>query len=239
MAADRGHIVVVGGTKGLGFAVAGGALARGYTTTITGRSASTAKEIADSLARGAVGRPCDLNDRASIEGLFDGIDKIDHLVLAAVDRDHNDIHSFRPEDCLRTLAAKTVGYATAVNCALDKFTDRASVVIFGGLSAYRPFPGSTTLSLANGAVVGLMNSLAVQIAPVRVNTITPGVVSDTWAVEEADPVRAEAYERLRERTPGKRLPSSDDIVQGTFALVDNRGLNAVELIVDSGMRIAT
>jgi len=92
--------------------------------------------------------------------------------------------------------------------------------------------------MANAAVVGLMNSLAVQIAPVRVNTITPGVVAGTDAVEDADPERRKAYEKLADRTPGKRLPTPDDIVRAAFALIDNPGINAVELVVDGGMRLA-
>jgi NAD(P)-dependent dehydrogenase (short-subunit alcohol dehydrogenase family) len=237
MSVEDRHIVVIGGTKGLGLAVASAAISRGYAVTVTGRSAPTAELAAGSLGGGVVGLPCNLNDGASIKGLFSQIPRVDHLVLVAVERDHNEIRSFRPEDALRTSVAKTVGYATAVHCALDKFAPDGSVVMFGGISALRPLPGSTTISMANAAVVGLMNSLATQIAPVRVNTITPGLVAGTDAVDVADPIRREAYEKLRERTPGKRLPSPDDIVQATFALIDNPGLNAVDLVVDSGMRI--
>lgn len=233
-----GHMVVVGATRGLGLAIASAGVLRSYAVTLTGRSAHTAERVAASLGEGCVGRACDLNDLDSIERLFSEVTRVDHLVLVAVDRDHNDIRSFRPQDALRTSTAKTIGYATCVHHCLDKFADGASVVMFGGLSATRPFPGSTTISMANAAVLGLMNSLAAQIAPVRVNTITPGVVIDTDAAQNADPVRWQAYEQLRERTPGKRLPTTADIVAGTFALIDNPGINATDLVVDAGMRIA-
>lgn len=170
--------------------------------------------------------------------MFRGITRVDLLILVAVERDNNDIRPFRPEDALRTSAAKTIGYAMAVDCALEKFSDSASVVIFGGLSRWRPFPGSRTISMANAAVLGLMNSLAVQIAPVRVNTITPGVVQDSMAVTDADPTRHQAYERLRERTPAKRMSTTADIVMATFALVEDPGINACDGVVDAGMRIA-
>lgn len=233
---DR-HMVVIGGTRGLGFAIARGGLSRGYAVTVAGRSADTARLAAASLGRNCTGKQCDLNDLDSISRFFSPIPRVDQLVLVAVDRDNNDIRSFRPDDAQRTSTAKTIGYATAVHYALDRFTETASVVLFGGLSASRPFPGSTTISMANAAVVGLMNSLAVQIAPVRVNTVTPGVVEDTDAVEGADTVRQQAYEAMRDRTPGRRLPSAADIVQATFALIDNPGINAVDLVVDAGMRL--
>lgn len=86
-------------------------------------------------------------------------------------------------------------------------------------------------------MVGLANSLAVQIAPARVNVITPGVVGGPAAVDRADPERAVAYEAARQRTPGMRLPGPDDIVDAAFALLDNPGINAANLVVDAGMHI--
>jgi NAD(P)-dependent dehydrogenase (short-subunit alcohol dehydrogenase family) len=187
-------VVVIGGTRGLGYAVATAAVAKGYSVTITGRSADAAQHAAATLGGACIGRQCDLNDWSSIKRCFDEIATIDHFVLVAVERDGNEITAFRPEDALRTSAAKTVGYATSVHHALDEFSPHGSVVMFGGLSAWRPFPGTTTISISNAAIVGLMNSLATQIAPVRINTVTPGVV-------------------------------------------DNPGINALELVVDGGMRI--
>jgi NAD(P)-dependent dehydrogenase (short-subunit alcohol dehydrogenase family) len=232
------NMVVVGGTRGLGFAIARAAVARDYMVTITGRSAASAERAAAAIGANCTGKPCDLNDLSSIETFYAEVDRIDHLLLVAVDRDHNEIRSFRAEEAARTASAKTIGYASSVHRALNKFTDEASVVLFGGISASRPLPGSTTISMANGAVIGLMNSLAAQIAPVRVNTLTPGIVEDTDAVVSADPIRSDAYDALRARTPGHRLPSTDDIVQAAFALIDNPGINALELVVDAGMRIA-
>ena len=179
---------------------------------------------------------CDLTDWASLQAFFDSVDgPIDHLVLVALDRDNNDIRDFRPDDSAHTSLMKNVGYATSVHYALPKLAADGSVLMFSGLSMWRPFPGSTTISMANAGVVGLATSLAVQIAPVRVNVITPGVVGGTDAVDNADPVRAEAYEAARQRTPGKRLPTPDNIVDASFALMDNRGINAANLVVDSAM----
>ncbi|PRY59278.1 NAD(P)-dependent dehydrogenase (short-subunit alcohol dehydrogenase family) [Knoellia remsis] len=232
------HVVIVGGTQGLGLEIARAAAARGQRVTVAGRDAEKAEKAAADIGIDAVAGICDLTDWSSLERFFDGVDTIDHLILAALDRDQNDIKDFRPDDAAKTSLMKNVGYAASVHYALPKLDPGGSVLMFSGLSMWRPMPGSTTISMANAGVVGLANSLAVQIAPVRVNVITPGVVMGTLAVDEADPVRAEQYERLRQRTPGKRLPQTADIVSAAFALTDNPGINASNLVVDAAMHLS-
>ncbi|GAB3308697.1 SDR family oxidoreductase [Epidermidibacterium keratini] len=231
------HVVIVGGTKGLGLEIARACVARGDRVTIAGRTAEVAQRQAAALGGATAAGICDLTNWASLEEFFSGLETIDHLILAALDRDNNDIADFRPDDSAKTSLMKNVGYAASVSYALPKLSPTGSVLMFSGLSMWRPMPGSTTISMANAGVVGLANSLALQIAPVRVNVITPGVVMGTDAVDDADPVRAEAYERLRQRTPGKRLPRTEDIVSASFALLDNPGINATNLVVDAGMHL--
>ncbi|KQY56521.1 MULTISPECIES: SDR family oxidoreductase [unclassified Nocardioides] len=231
------HLVIVGGTKGLGLEIARAAVARGDRVTVVGRTREVAEVEAKKLGENALAGVCDLTDWASLESFFDSVGPIDHLVLAALDRDQNTIKDFRPDDAARTSLMKNVGYAASVHYALPHLSPEGSVLLFSGLSMWRPMPGSTTISMANAGVVGLGNSLAVEIAPVRVNVITPGVVMGTEAVDEADPVRAETYERLRQRTPGKRLPEPAHIVAAAFALIDNPGINAANLVVDAGMHL--
>ncbi|MEU0600000.1 SDR family oxidoreductase [Streptomyces sp. NPDC006393] len=231
------HVVVIGGTKGLGYEVARASVARGARVTITGRDEAAAKERAQDLGDLAVGAACELTDWDSIGRLFAGVDVVDHLVLTALDRDFNTIADFRPDDCARTSLMKTVGYATAVHEALPKFSDDASVVMFSGLSMWRPVPGSTTISMANSGIIGLVNSLAVEVPPVRVNAITPGVVAGTAAVDEADEVRRDWFEAMRRRTPAKRLPTTEDIVASVMLLLDCPGINGANLVVDAGMHL--
>ncbi|CAM3519131.1 SDR family oxidoreductase [Tsukamurella ocularis] len=232
------HVVIIGGTSNLGLEIAKAANALGARVTVAGRHQDKADSAAAEVGDGTGACTCDLTDWDSLHRMFATIDSVDHLILTALDRDHNTIADFRPDDSARTMLMKTVGYAVAVQAALPRFTDTGSVVMFSGLSMWTPMPGSTTISMANGGVIGLMNSLATQVAPVRVNAVTPGVVTGTRAVDDADPVRAEQYERLRQRTPGKRLPTTADIVAATFALTDNPGLNAANLVVDAGMHLA-
>jgi NAD(P)-dependent dehydrogenase (short-subunit alcohol dehydrogenase family) len=231
------HYVIVGGTRGLGHQLAQAVAAAGASVTITGRSAESGRTAAEAVGAACQAATCDLTDWPSIEEAFRDLPTIDHLILCALDRDQNTVAEFRPDDAAQTSLMKNVGYAAAVHYALPKFSPTGSVVMFSGISMWRPFPGSMTISMANAGVIGLMNSLATQIAPVRVNSITPGVIGGTDAFDQADPIRRAAFEAMLARTPGRRLPTPDEVVAATFALTDNAGINGSNLVVDGGMTL--
>jgi NAD(P)-dependent dehydrogenase (short-subunit alcohol dehydrogenase family) len=231
------HIVIVGGSRGLGLELANAAHALGCRITVAGRDGQAADDAARSVGERCGAGACDLTDWASIEAFISACGPIDHLVLTAVERDIRALADYRPEDSARAMLMKTVGYATAVHHALPKFGPRSSVVMFSGLSMWKPAPGSTTLSMANAGIVGLMNSLAIEVAPVRVNTIVPGAVGDTPVNPDAAGDRERAYSALRERTPTRRLATTENIVAATFSLLDNDGINGVALVVDGGINL--
>jgi NAD(P)-dependent dehydrogenase (short-subunit alcohol dehydrogenase family) len=231
------HLLVIGGARGLGFELARTASEQGARVTVTGRDAHAADARAAELGPSARGLACDLSDADSLGRLFTDIDVVDHLVLTAIERDRNTAADFRADAAARMMLIKTVGYANAVAHALPKLAQDGSVVLFSGLSMWRPSPGSTTLSMANSAILGLVNSLAVEIAPVRVNAITPGSVGGTEAIDNADPVLAGFFEAQRQRTPAKRLPTPDDIVAAVLFLLTCPGVTGENLVVDAGAHL--
>ena len=237
MLRNDAHLLVIGGARGLGFELAKAASERGARVTVTGWDARAAEGCATELGPSARGLACDLVDGASLGRLFTDIDVVDHLVLTAIERDQNSAADFRADAAARMMLIKTVGYANAVAHALPKLDADGSVVMFSGLSMWRPSPGSTTLSMANSAILGLVNSLAVEIAPVRVNAITPGSVAGTEAIDNAGPVMAEFFEAQRQRTPAKRLPTPSDIVAAVLFLLTCPGVNGENLVVDAGAHL--
>ena len=77
------------------------------------------------------------------------------------------------------MTLKLVGYTEVVHTLAPRLTTEASILLFGGQALRRPYPGSTTVTTVNGGVEGLVRTLAVQLAPIRVNAIHPGIVGDT------------------------------------------------------------
>jgi len=220
------HIVIVGGTSGLGFSIAQAADALGARVTIAGRGRERAAELARSISPRAAGLHIDLEDSPSIDrALADG-EAIDHLVLTPMYGVNQSIKDFKVEESSRAARIKIVAYAEIVSKALPRLKPTSSIVLFGGLAKARPYPGSTMVSIVNAGMVGMARMLAVELAPIRVNGWRKRIH------EGAGP----AVEAIRSRTPSRRLPTTEDIVHGVFFLMDNRAANGVDLELDGGLQ---
>jgi NAD(P)-dependent dehydrogenase (short-subunit alcohol dehydrogenase family) len=155
---------------------------------------------------------------------------VQYVVLSAVDRDQNTVADYDIAKAIRLVTMKLVGYTEVVHTLLDRLTDDASVVVFGGMAKERPYPGSTTVTSVNGGTVGLTRTLVEELRPRRTNSIHPGIVGDSpyWAGNPA------AIERTSAATPTGRLATMQDIVGAVSFLLENPGVNGVDLIVDGG-----
>ena len=225
------NLVVIGGTAGLGRAVARHYAQRGSHVTIAGRDATRAKTVADEIGGDTHGIAVDLSRPDTIADALTALTRVDHLVLTATSRDQNTVRDFHVPSALSLVTTKLIGYTEVVHALADRLSERASIVVFGGLAKDRPFPGSTTLSIAHSGVTGLTNTLAIELAPVRVNSIHPGAVADTpyW---QANP---QVTEVLADQTPTGRLPTTADVTNAVAFLLENQAINGVHLLVDGGL----
>jgi NAD(P)-dependent dehydrogenase (short-subunit alcohol dehydrogenase family) len=227
----QGSVVVIGGTQGLGLEVARHYAGQGRQVVLSGRDPGRAKAVAADLGPGARGIALDLAEPGRLaDGLAD-IDRVGHLVLAAIERDENKVHTFDLEGATRLATLKLVGYTEVVHQLAPRMDEDGAVVLFGGRAMDRPYPGSTMVSTVNGGVTGLVHSLAVELAPVRCNAVHPGIVGDSpyWSAKGDT-----ALEAVRNRTPGRRLVTMQDVVGAVVFLLENRAVNGVNLAVDGG-----
>jgi NAD(P)-dependent dehydrogenase (short-subunit alcohol dehydrogenase family) len=227
-----GAVVVVGGTSGIGLGIAKAYAARGSDVVITGRRGERCEQVASGIdGSGAVSwRALDLAEPTQIEGALDGIGPVRHLVLAAIERDRNTASDYDVARAMRLVTLKLVGYTEVVHALATRFEPDASILLFGGLALRRPYPGSTTITTVNGGVEGLVRTLAVELAPIRVNALHPGIVGDTpeWSDKPA------ALAAVRERTPLGRNVTTEEIVGAATFLLENGAVNGAILVVDGG-----
>lgn len=227
-------VVIVGGTSGLGIAVAKFCVENGCQVVITGRDPERAKHIAATLGSLVTGIGFDLAQPESIAKALQDIGQVDHIVLAALERDKNTIEQYDTARAARLTTLKLVGYTEVVHALLPKLkrSVESSIVLFGGLSKESPYLGSMTITTVNAGLYGLMRSLALELSPIRVNSIHPSLVGDnhTW-VNETDYVATVASKTLT-----KRITHTEDVVKAVDFLFDNLGVNAIELYVDGGLR---
>jgi NAD(P)-dependent dehydrogenase (short-subunit alcohol dehydrogenase family) len=223
--------VVIGGTSGIGLEVARARAARGDDVVLTGRDPDRAAEVAGSVGGSVSGIALDLNETHGLADALAGVGTVDRLVVAAIERDQNSVADYDVGRATRLTVLKLVGYTEVVHTLLPRMNDESSVVLFGGRAKDKPYPGSVTVSTVNGGVVGLVNALALEMAPIRVNALHPGIVGDSpfWIGKPEG-----VLEGYVSRTPTGRLASMADIVDAVDFLLENRSVNAANLYVDGG-----
>ena len=223
--------VVIGGTAGIGLEVVRHRAARGDEVVLTGRDADRAAKVAASVDGQVTGRPLDLNDTHGLAEALSETGTVDRLVLAAIERDQNSVGEYDVDRATRLVVLKLVGYTEVIHALLPGMAPDGSVVVFGGRAKDRPYPGSVTVSTVNGGVVGLVNALALEMAPIRVNGIHPGIVGDSpfWADKPEGVLNGYVS-----RTPTGKLATMQDIVDGVDFLLENSAVNATNLYLDGG-----
>jgi NAD(P)-dependent dehydrogenase (short-subunit alcohol dehydrogenase family) len=227
---ESGNVVVIGGTAGIGRAVAQHYARRGRAVVLSSRDPERAKLVAGEVGA-AAGIAVDLTRPDEVVDRLAGIGPVEHLVVAAIERDQNAVRDYDVGRAVRLATLKLVGYTAVVHALSQRFADDGSVVLFGGLAKDRPYPGSTTVTTVNGGIEALVRTLALELAPVRCNAIHPGFVSDTPYWSNRPP---EVLERIRTRTPTGRLATTDDIVHAVVFLLENPAVNGINLPVDGG-----
>ena len=226
-----GSVVVVGGTRGLGREVAQLYADQGREVVITGRDAASAESIAAEIGSATRGVGLDLAEPESIAGRLAGVGDVQYLVLAAIERDTNSVKDYDLASAMRLVTLKLVGYTEVVHALLPGLGDDAAILIFGGLARDRPYPGSTTVTTVNGAVTSLVRTLVIELAPRRVNALHPAIVGDSPQWKDMPEERLQA---LVQRTPTGRLVTMAEVVDASRFLLENRGVNGVNLAVDGG-----
>ena len=220
--------VVIGGSSGLGRFIAQRLASRGDDVVVTSRDPERAAQVAGEIGGTAVGLALDLTRPEGIAGQLERIESVDKLVLTAFLPMANTIRDFDITAAVAAITAKLVGYTETVRCLHGRFTPDAAVVLFGGAAKDRPYPGSTMVTAHNGGVSALVKTLAIEIAPHRVNAVHPGVVGDSprWRDVSEHPAIA--------RTPIGRLVTMAEVADATEFLLANTGVNAHDLAVDGG-----
>jgi len=227
----KGTVVIAGATNELGKAIARHYVDRGHRVVVSSREMGRAQALAGELGGESVPVAFDLAEPRSIAPALDGVDDVLHLVLMGLYRDDNKVREYNFEDAIKLVTLKLVGYTEVVHVLHSRMRENASIVIFGGLAKDQPYPGSTTITSVNGAMATLINSLAIELSPIRANAIHPGQVGDSpaWMAKPK-----EVIDNLKSRTALGRLVTVAEVTDAVVFLLENGGVNGVNLRVDGG-----
>ncbi len=189
----QANYAIIGGTSGIGFALAQKLTARGERVLIGGRSEQKLAQAVERLGSAAIGRVVDITDRASLRIFFDGVEALSGLFTPAASYATG---HFRDGDSATSeglFQAKFWAQYWAVYEALPHLRENASVVLMSGAASARPI-GAPAYAACNAALEGLARGLAVELRPIRVNCLSPGTTdSELWRNREAEQ-REAAYD---------------------------------------------
>jgi NAD(P)-dependent dehydrogenase (short-subunit alcohol dehydrogenase family) len=227
----NGSVVVVGGTVGLGRELAQAYVDEGREVVVTGRDQGRAESAASEIGGSARGIGFDLAEPHAIAAALAEVGPVEHLVLAAIERDVNKVQEYDIDGALRLVTLKLVGYTQVIHTLLPRLADDSSILVFGGLARDRPYPGSTTVTTVNGGVTSMVRTLVIELAPRRVNAIHPAIVGDSPQWVDMPDDRRQA---LVSRTPIGRLVTMAEVVGACRFLLENQAINGINLSVDGG-----
>ena len=237
MSLDGKTVVIVGGSSGIGLASAAAASALGARVVMAGRSEQNLDAARRDVEGRIEARRLDMTDDASIEAFFAAVGPLDHLVITASEAALGRFLEIDTADARRFFDSKFWGPYSVARRAAPQIRHGGSITFFSGAAGSRASPGFSCGSAINAAVEALSRTLAVELAPVRVNTISPGLVeTPVWETilpaQERDALFAETAAKL----PSGRIGRAEEIADAVLFLIRNAYTTGTTLFVDGGYR---
>jgi NAD(P)-dependent dehydrogenase (short-subunit alcohol dehydrogenase family) len=228
------NVVIIGGTAGIGLAAAQAAAELGARVWAAGRSEAHI-ETARQISNGAFEvRQADTHDADSLEAIFKEVGSIDHLVSAAVGGERT-LKPFlqQTEDQFKAAYDKLWGYAKVVRTGAPYIAADGAVTLVSGSPARKIKPAQSALSCVGASVENLVRCLALEMAPIRVNAVSPGTVDTAMF----DWMGAEKQDKLQAMTSAhliKRAGSSEEVAAGILFVMQNAFVTGTTVDVDGG-----
>ena len=237
MSLDGKTVVIVGGTSGIGLASAAACSAAGARVVIAGRS----EQRLDAARRAVEGpieaRRLDMTDDASIEALFGELGPLDHLVITASGAALGRFLEIDTAEARRFFDSKFWGPYAVARRAAPQIRPAGSITFFSGAAGSRASPGFSCGSAINAAVEALSRTLSVELAPVRVNTVSPGLVdTPIWHSIVSSSERDALFADTAAKLPAGRIGRPEEIADAVLFLIRNAYTTGTTLFVDGGYR---
>jgi NAD(P)-dependent dehydrogenase (short-subunit alcohol dehydrogenase family) len=231
-------VVVFGGSSGIGEAVARRMVARGSRVVIAGRDRDGLAAASGRLGGAVQTAAVDASDRDAVDAFFAGRDLgVDHLVLCfSTGRAGGPFRDLAMADLAAAVGGKLVAYLSVLQASLPRLRADGSVTLIGAGSAEAALPATAGLAAVNGGLHAVVRPLAVELAPLRVNVVAPGVIETPWWAGMPEPVR-EAVFVSATAAPAGRTGAPDDVATVVALLIDSSYVTGAVIPCDGGLRL--
>jgi NAD(P)-dependent dehydrogenase (short-subunit alcohol dehydrogenase family) len=223
-------VVVVGGSSGIGLSTAQFAKAEGADVVIAARNAERLKVAADNFGAKAI--PTDVTSDDSVASLFRSCGPADHVIVTAAQLRTGPFKTVAMDDVRATMEGKFWGAWRVARSA--EFRAGGSLTLVSGFLSIRPRPNSAIVSCANGALESLARALALELAPVRVNCVSPGIIDTPIRAAMPEAARRDMLDKAAASLPVRRVGEAEDIARQILAFMTNGFATGSIVYLDGG-----
>lgn len=233
------HVLVVGASSGMGLATAALLHRSGAHVIMAGRDRNRLEAAATSFADERVTLcTIDMTRAPDRDRLFASLDRLDHLVVTAADLAYATVPEVTEQTMDTVLRSKIVAPFFLAQQAARLLPPTGSITLVSGVAAHRPLPTGVLTGTVNGALDAMVRGLAIALAPIRVNTVSPGWVdTPLWqGITDAAGKRA-AFDAMTAKIPVRRIGTPEDIAEAIVAVLGNGFVSGSTFFVDGGQRL--
>jgi NAD(P)-dependent dehydrogenase (short-subunit alcohol dehydrogenase family) len=232
------RVVVLGGTSGIGFAVAEAAAKAGARVVVASRNPESVAAAVERLPNSASGQAVDVSSSAGLADFFESVGAFDHLVYTAAGKlVSTPLRDYTPEKARDFLGLRLVSALEAVRLAVPHLAPAGSITLTSGSAAFKGGEGWLLGAAVSGAMISAAKSLAAELAPIRVNVVAPGMTrSPVWA-QLPEEEREAVYRDTAASLPLRRIGEVEDMAKAYVQLMDQDYATGVVSVVDGGSLI--
>lgn len=231
------RVVVIGGTSGIGLAAAKAFLAESATVIIASRNESKLSEAKETLGGNVETFELDFRSEEKTKQVFEKIGKFDHLVVTAGDGAMGHFSELKVQDVKEAFDSKYWGQYISVLSSLPYLNEKSSITLTTGVYGVRPPQGASTLASINSAIEGLMRGLTVDLAPIRINVVSPGIVDTPLYSGMPEEDKKGMFNEMGKSLPVGRIAQPEDIAESYVYLAKNGFTTGTVVSNDGGARL--
>jgi NAD(P)-dependent dehydrogenase (short-subunit alcohol dehydrogenase family) len=229
-------VLVVGGSSGIGAATAHAFLAAGAEVTIASRNAAKLEQAARDIGTGVRTAVLDTTDSAAVEAFFANAPAFDHVVVSAAQTPSGPVRKLPLDAARSAMESKFWGAYHVARAA--KIQDGGSLTLVSGFLSVRPSKTSVLQGAINAALEALVRGLALELSPVRVNAVSPGLIDTPLWSKLDDGARQAMFDATAERLPARRVGRPEDVANAILYLAATPFASGSTVLVDGGGAIA-
>jgi len=232
------RIVIIGGSSGIGLATAKAAYLLGAIIHIVGRSREKLSNAIQVIGSDVNAHEVNMEHENEMKELFASFDFVDHVFVTASEVVTGALLESSSEQLKNSLNSRFWGCYYAAKYAAPKMQRGSSITFMSGTSSVRPSIGSSVAAASGAAVESLARTLALELSPIRVNTISAGAIDTPLLDNLFGERKTDVLNHLADQLPVKRIGQPEDIADAALFLMNNQYTSGVVLTVDGGMLVS-